>query len=69
MKLRKKRTYIRHGVWHLGNGQTGSFFPFAAPLAGVLAGPITDTIAAPLIKGIVKKIVGHAAAPRRRRQK
>ena len=69
MKLKKKRTYIRHGVWHLGNRQTGSFFPFAAPLAGALAGPIIDTIAAPLIKDIVKKIVGHRAAPRRRRQK
>ena len=31
MKVRKKRTYVKHGVWHLDNGQTGGF--------GILAGP------------------------------
>ena len=55
MKVRKKRTYVKHGVWHLGNGQTGGFFPFAAPLAEVFAGPLIDSVAAPLIKGVVKK--------------
>ena len=55
MKVRKKRTYVKHGAWHLGNGQIGSFFPLAAPLAGVLAGPVIDNIAAPLIKCVVKK--------------
>ena len=55
MKVRKKRTYVKHGAWHLDNGQTGSFFPLAAPLAGVLAGPVIDNIAAPLIKCVVKK--------------
>ena len=65
MKVRKKRTYVKHGVWHLGNGQTESFFQGAAALAGILAGPIIDNIAGPLIKGLVKKIVGHGAPPRR----
>ena len=61
MKVRKKRTYVKHGVWHLGNGQTGGFFPLAAALDGILA--------VPLIKGVVKKIVGRGASPRRRRQR
>ena len=69
MKVRRKITYVKHGVWHLGNGQTGGFFPFAAPLAGILAGPVIDNIAAPLIKGVVKKIFGLGASPRRRRQR
>ena len=69
MKVRKKRTYVKHSVWHLGNRQTGVFFPFAAPLAGILAGPVIDNIAAPLIKGVVKKIIGRGAPPRRRRQR
>ena len=70
MKVRKKRTYVKHGVWHLGNGQKGGFFPVAAPVDGILAGPVIDNIAAPLIKGVVKKIIGRGAPPpRRRRQK
>ena len=69
MKVRKKRTYVKHGVWHLGNGQTGAFFSLAAALDGILAVPIIDNIAAPLIKGVVKKIVGRGASPRRRRQR
>ena len=59
MKVRKKRTYVKHGVWHLGNGQTGGFFPLAAPLAGILAGLVIYNIAAPLIKGVVKKVIGR----------
>ena len=55
MKVKKKRTYVKHGVWHLGNEQTGGFFPLAAPLAGILAGPVIDNIAARLIKDVVKK--------------
>ena len=51
MKVRKKRTYVKHGALHLGNGQTGGFLPLAAPLAGILAGPVSDNITAPLIKG------------------
>ena len=54
MKVRKNRTYAKHGVWHLGNGQTGSFFPLATPLAIILAGPVIDNIATPLVKGVVK---------------
>ena len=69
MKVRKKRTYFQHGIWHLGNGQTGGFFPLAAPLDGILAGPVIDNIAAPLIKGAVKKIIGRGVSPRRRRQR
>ena len=71
MKVRKKRTYAKHGVWHLGNGQTGGFFPFAVPLAGAFAGPLIDSVAAPLIKGVVKKIIISRGAPppRRRRQR
>ena len=69
MKVRKRRAYVKHGVWHLGNGQTGGFFPLAAPLAGILAGPVIDNIAAPLIKVVVKKIIGRCAPPRRRRQR
>ena len=69
MKVRKKRTYVKHGVWHLGNGQTGGFFPLAAPLAGLHAGPVMDNIVAPLIKGESKKIIGRGAPPRRRRQR
>ena len=69
MKVRRKRTYVKHDVWHLGNGQTGGFFPLAAPLAGILAGPVIDNIAAPLIKGVVKKIIGRGAPPRRKRQR
>ena len=68
MKVRKKRTYVKHGVWHLGNGQTGGFFPFTAPLAGALAGPLTDSVAAPLIKGVVKKIICRGVPPPRRRR-
>ena len=68
-KVRKRRAYVKHGVWHLGNGQTGGFFPLAAPLAGILAGPVIDNIAAPLIKVVVKKIIGRCAPPRRRRQR
>ena len=63
----KKRAYVKHGVWHLGNGQIGVFFPLAASLAGILVGPVIDNIAAPLIKGVVKKIVGRGAPPPRRR--
>ena len=55
MKVRKKRIYAKHGVWHLGNGETGVFFPLAAPPAGALVGRVIDNIAAPLIKGVVKK--------------
>ena len=69
MKVRKKRTYVKHGVWHLGNGQKGGFFPLAAPLAGILVGPVIDNIAALLIKGVVKKIIGRGAPPSRRRQR
>ena len=70
MKVRKKRTYVKHGVWHLGNGQTGGFFPFAAPLAGAISGQLIDSVAAPLIKGVVKKIIDRGASlPRRRRQR
>ena len=69
MKIRKKRTYVKHGFWHLGNGQTGCFFPVAAPLAGTLAGSIIDNIAGPLIKGVVKKIIVRGAPYRRRRQR
>ena len=69
MKVRKKRTYVKHSVWHLGNGQTGGFILLAAPLAGILAGPVIDNIAAPLIKGVVKKIIGRGVPPRRRRQR
>ena len=62
--------HVKHGVWHSGNGQTGGFFPLGAPLAGILAGPVIDNIAAPLIKGVVKKIIGRGAPPcRRRRQR
>ena len=68
MKVRKKRTFVKHGVWHLGNEQTDGFFPLAAPLARILAGPVIDNIAAPLIKGVVKKIIG-TPPPRRRRQR
>ena len=68
MKVREKRTYVNHGVWHLGNGQTGGFFPVAAPLAGFLAGPVIDNIAAPLIKGVVKKIIERGAPPPRRQR-
>ena len=39
------------------------FFPLAAPLAGILAGPVIDNIAAPLIKGLIKKIIGRGAPP------
>ena len=59
MKVRKKRTYVKHGVCHLGNGQTGGFFPLAAPLDRILAGPVIDNIAALLIKGVIKKIIGR----------
>ena len=45
------------------------FFPLAAPLAGILVGPVIDNIAAPLIKGVVKKIIGRGAPPRRQRQR
>ena len=45
------------------------FFPLAAPLAGILAGAVIDNIAAPLIKGVVKKIIGGGEPPRRRRQR
>ena len=69
MKVRKKRTYVKHGVWHFGNGQTGGFFPLAAPLAGILAGLVIYNIAAPLIKGVVKKVIGRGAPPRRRRHR
>ena len=69
MKVRKKRTCVKHGVWHLGNEQTGGFFPLAAPIAGILAGPVIDNITAPLIKGVVKKIIGRGAPPRWRRQR
>ena len=69
MKVRKKRNYVKHGVWHLCNGQTGSFFPLVAPLAGILAGPVIDNIAALLIKGVVKKVIGRGAPPRRQRQR
>ena len=69
MKVRKKRTYVKDGVWHLGNGQTGGFFPLAAPLAGILAGPVIDNIAAPLIKGVAKKIIGRGAPPPKMRRK
>ena len=65
MKVRKKRTCVKHGAWHLGNGQTGGFFPLAAPLAGILTGPVIDNIATPLIQGVVKKIIGRGAPPRR----
>ena len=68
MKVRKKITYVKHGVWHLGNEQTGGFFPLAAPLAGILAGPVIDNIVAPLIKGVVKKIIGRGAPPPRKRR-
>ena len=68
MKVRKKRTFVKHGVWHLGNEQTGGFFPLAAPLAGILAGPIIDNIAAPLLKGVVKKIIVRGVPPPRRRR-
>ena len=65
MKVRKKRNYVKHGVWHLGNGQTGGFFPLAASLAGILVGPVIDNIAAALIKGVVKNIIGRGASRRR----
>ena len=68
MNVRKNRAYVKHGVWHLGNGQTGGFFPFAASLAGALAGPLIDSVEAPLIKGAVKKIIGCGAPPSRRRR-
>ena len=68
MKVRKKRTCIKHGVWHLGNGQTGGFFPLPASLAGILAGPVIDNIAAPLIESVVKKIIGRPAPPPRRQR-
>ena len=45
------------------------FFPLAAPLAEILVGPVIDNIAAPLIKGVVKKIIGRGAPPRRQRQR
>ena len=44
------------------------FFPLATPLAGIIVGPVTDNIAAPLIKGVVKKIIGRGASPPRRRR-
>ena len=68
MKIRKKKTYVKHGVWNLDKGQTGGFFPLAAPLAGILAGPVIDNIAAPLIKCIVEKIIGRGAPPPRKRR-
>ena len=64
MKVRKKRTYVKYGVWHLDNGQRRSFISGAAPLAGILAGPVIDNIAGPLIKRVVKKI-GRGEPPRR----
>ena len=36
-------------------GKQEVFFPFTAPLAGALAGPLIDSVAAPLIKDVVKK--------------
>ena len=60
MKVRRKgvwQVYAKQGVWHLGNGETGGFFPGVAPIAGILAGPFIDNIAGPLIKGVVKKII------------
>ena len=69
MKVRKKRNYVKHGVSYLGNGQTGGFFLLAAPLAGTLVGPVINNIAGLLIKGVVKKIIGRGAPPRKRRQR
>ena len=69
MKVRKKRTYVKHGAWHLGNGQTGGFFPLAAPLAGILVEPVIANIPAPLIKGVAKNVIGRGAPPRRQRQR
>ena len=68
MKVRK-RTYVKGGVWHLGNGQIRGSFPGAAPLSRIYAGPIIDNVAGPLIQGVVKKIIGRGAPPKRQRQR
>ena len=64
-----KRTYVNKRVWHLGKGQRGDFFPYAGPLAGILAGPIIEKVVAPMLTGVIRKIVGRGRCRRCRRRR
>ena len=64
----KKRTDVNKGVWHLGKGQRGGFFLLAGPLLGAVAGPVLEKVAASLLAGVFKKIVGHGSCRRRKRR-
>ena len=64
----RKRTYVTKGVWHLRKGQRRSFFPLSGPFLVAAAGPVIDRVAAPLIKGVVRKIVGHGKRRRGRQR-
>ena len=62
----KKRTYVNKGVWRLGKGQKGGLFPLAGPLLGAASGPVIEKIGAPLLTGVIRKIVGCGRRRRRR---
>ena len=64
----KKRTYVKGGVWRLGKGQRDGFFPLAAPLLGAVVRPVSKKVAAPLLTGVFKKIIGRGAGKIRRRR-
>ena len=64
----KKRTYVNKGVWHVGKGQRGGFFPLAGPLLGAVTGPVLKKVAAPLLTGVIRKIVGRGSRRRWRRR-
>ena len=64
----RKRTYVNKGVWHLGKGQKGGFFPLPGPLLVAVAGPVLEKVAALLLTGVIRKITGCGSHRRRRRR-
>ena len=65
-RVMRKTNYVKKGVWYLGKGQISGLFPFAGPLAGVLAGLLIEKAATPLLTEVFKKIIGYGAGKIRR---
>ena len=67
--MMRKRTFVKKRVWHLGKGQRGGFFPLGGPLLGAVARSVLEKVAAPMLTGVIRKIVGCGRRRRRRRRR
>ena len=66
-----KRTYIKHGVWHLGGrkSQKGSFLPILGTIAKPLLVSAVGALGGEVLKETGKKYLGEIFGHGKRRTK